>query len=307
MAILTLTTLARMALATLFENSAMLSLVSRDWENEYAPGKGATVRVRKPSLFEAHEFTGAIIEQDIAEGYVDVTLNHHIDVSITLTSREMALELTDFQTQVMTPAFEAIAKKVDVDLLALRDDITAVVGDGTYRPPGVTVGDRAAYTKFDPHCMLDAGVVLAGAHVPLSNRMVVVDATTGAEWLGHALFSNNPQAAGADIATQALVDASLGARRYGFAPYQSDNITDGQGVAFHRTAFTLATRPLEMPEGVPADAKAIESYKGLGIRVVRAYNVSTKKQIYSFDLLYGVKTMDAARACLIGEGTESGS
>jgi len=304
MALLTLTTMARLALATLFENSIMLSLVNRDWENEFSPGKGDKIRVRKPSLYQAHEFTGAIIEQTPAESYVDIELSHHIDTSIALTSRDMALNLSDFNTQIMTPAFEAIAKKVDTDLLALRADLLKIVGDGAYRPAGVT---RAAYTKFDARCLLDAGVRLADDNVPLGDTYAVIDAATAGEWLGSDLFSNNAQAAGADIATQALLNASLGQRRYGFAPYQSHNIEDGQGVAFHRSAFTLATRPLELPDGIPPEGKAIENYKGVGIRVIKAYEVRSKKTIVSFDLLYGVKTMDAARAVLIGESSESGS
>jgi hypothetical protein len=302
MAILTLTTIARAALATLFENSMMLSLVSRDWENEFAPGKGATVRVRKPTLFVADEFDGTINEQSVTETYVDVTLGHHADVSVALTSREMTLELTDIQTQVLTPALEAICKKIDQDLLALRDDVTNVAGDGSWKPTGVT---RDAYDLYDPKAMLDAGVRLAAAKVPLSNRIIVVDATTAGEWLGNTLFSNNPAAVGTDVATEALLNASLGQRRYGFAPYQADNITDGLGVAFHKTAFTLATRPLELPDGVPADSKAIVNYKGVGIRVVKAYNISTKKTIISFDILYGCKTMAADRACLIGVSSDS--
>lgn len=65
-------------------------------------------------------------------------------------------------------------------------------------------------------------------------------------------------------------------------------------LAFHRTAFAFVSRPLAMPlGGVQAETVA---YKGLGLRVVYDYNSSTKTNIVSIDMLFGVKTLDATRA-----------
>ena len=97
-----------------------------------------------------------------------------------------------------------------------------------------------------------------------------------------------------------LRDASLGAKVYGFDPYMSQNVTGGNSeisVAFHRTAFALVMRPLAIPMG--AKEAAVESYKGFGIRVVKDYDVTYKRDVVSLDVLYGVKTLDANRAVLI--------
>ena len=52
--------------------------------------------------------------------------------------------------------------------------------------------------------------------------------------------------------------------------------------------------PLAMPLG-GVQAETV-SYKGLGLRVVYDYNSSTKTNIVSIDMLFGVKTLDATRA-----------
>ncbi|WP_276615537.1 P22 phage major capsid protein family protein [Nonomuraea basaltis] len=69
------------------------------------------------------------------------------------------------------------------------------------------------------------------------------------------------------------------------------------GVAFHRTAFALVTRPLVLPQGA-ANAH-VESYKGFALRVVMGYDQAKKQDVVSIDTLYGVKTLDPNRAVLI--------
>ena len=67
-------------------------------------------------------------------------------------------------------------------------------------------------------------------------------------------------------------------------------------LAFHRTAFAFVTRALELPMGVAPNQADIVDYNGLGLRVVSQYDISSKKDTISVDLLCGVKTLDAARA-----------
>lgn len=67
-----------------------------------------------------------------------------------------------------------------------------------------------------------------------------------------------------------------------------------KSVAFHKSAFAFVTRPLALPMGA-AEAEII-NYKGLGLRVVKDYNPTNKKDVVSIDLLCGVKTLDPLRA-----------
>ena len=55
-------------------------------------------------------------------------------------------------------------------------------------------------------------------------------------------------------------------------------------LAFNKNAFGFVTRPLEPAAG--AESSTV-SYKGLNLRVVMQYDISTKKTIMSIDTLYG--------------------
>lgn len=61
-------------------------------------------------------------------------------------------------------------------------------------------------------------------------------------------------------------------------------------LAFHKNALALVTRPLELPMG--AKDAAIVSFDGFGLRVVYGYDMSTKKDTVSIDMLCGVKLLD---------------
>ena len=56
------------------------------------------------------------------------------------------------------------------------------------------------------------------------------------------------------------------------------------------------TRTLEVPMGAGAGTTEIVNYGGLGLRVVSGYNMTSKTDTVSIDMLCGVKTLDAARA-----------
>lgn len=60
-------------------------------------------------------------------------------------------------------------------------------------------------------------------------------------------------------------------------------------LAFHRNAFCMVSRQLALPMGNP-NASYI-NYNGLGLRVVFGYDMNTKTDIVSIDLLCGFKTL----------------
>lgn len=75
----------------------------------------------------------------------------------------------------------------------------------------------------------------------------------------------------------------------------SDNATVGvvgshaANLGFHKNAFALVTRPLALPMG-NKNASIID-YNGLGIRVVQDYDMTTKSDVISLDILAGFKTL----------------
>lgn len=60
-------------------------------------------------------------------------------------------------------------------------------------------------------------------------------------------------------------------------------------LAFHRNAFALVNRPMALPLG--GANGYVANYNGLSIRVTMGYTMSSKVNTISFDMLYGVKTL----------------
>lgn len=290
---LTPSVIARAALATLYETTIMASLVYRDYDTEFAGRVGDTVTVRKPPTFTALEYNrvSGITVQDATESGIPVVLNHFADVSFAVTTEEMTLEIDNFADRLLGPAMEAISQKIDRDLMALRADVVQ------------TVGTTAGELWSMPESLIAAGRVLNQQKVPMSQRYAVTGPVTSAEWMKDELL----HAADKRGDTEGLHEASLGRRLFGFDPYMTNQIsvpTQGPGIAttevnmaFHRTAFALVTRPLELPRG--ASQAAVANYKGFGLRVVIDYDLDKKQDVVSVDTLYGTKTIDANRAVKI--------
>ena len=93
----------------------------------------------------------------------------------------------------------------------------------------------------------------------------------------------------------ALREASLG-RKFGLDFYVDQNV-DTDNLVFHKNAFALVTRPLELPMG--SDKASIVSYDGFGLRVVYGYDMDKKTDTVSIDMLCGVKTLDKDLAAVI--------
>jgi hypothetical protein len=64
-----------------------------------------------------------------------------------------------------------------------------------------------------------------------------------------------------------------------------------QNLAFHKNAITLAMAPLDLP--VDGASASRESFKGISIRSVRQYDITSDKTVYRFDILYGVKAQNS--------------
>ena len=283
---ITPTLVARTALATLYNESVMLPLVWKDFSSEFSSNQGYTVTVRKPATFTANTYNQAlgISLQNVTETSTSVALDTIYDVSIPITSKDATLEIGDFTAQVIQPAMEAISQAIDTLILSLRDDVVHSITAGKY------VAASNPNPTFD---LIDAGRTLTTYKVPNVNRTAVIDQYIAAHWKRDAL-ANRADARG-DAGT-ALREAAVG-KLFGFDTYETNNISDFTGVAFHPTAFAFVTRPMDLPKG--AANASVQSYKGLSVRVIYDYDITYKQDVVSIDILCGVKTMDANRAVLI--------
>lgn len=77
----------------------------------------------------------------------------------------------------------------------------------------------------------------------------------------------------------------------------SANTSYLNSIAFHKDAFTFATADLLMPNNV--DFAARETYDGISMRIVRAYDIVNDKFPCRLDVLYGYKAIRPDIACRI--------
>src|SRR3982751_576753 len=110
--------IARTGLATLYNTIVLAGLVWRDFDSDFSGKQGDTITIRKPATFEAELFDRekGIDLQDVEEDSVPLTLDKLANVSFPVTDEQLTLEIEMFQEQLLTPAMEAIAQRVDADL-----------------------------------------------------------------------------------------------------------------------------------------------------------------------------------------------
>lgn len=301
--LLSTTAIAEQALATLYESTFLGPLVYTDYGTELATRKqGDTINIRKPATFIAQEFDRAkgIQLQDATEGTVPVKLDKIADVSFAVTDEDMSLKIEDFDQQLLSPALEAIAQHVDVAVLSLRDQVRQVAGT---HADAVTDGQ----TWDKPEVLIEAKRQLDLRSVPQRDRYAVVGPTMASKWLNTELLKT----ANKSGSTEALREGSIGRNLFGFDAFQTGLVgqpasdaavgqpTTEVGLAFHRTALALASAPLEVPSGANQGQVAVQSYRGLSVRVAYGWDIKYKQTVVSVDFLYGVKLLDANRAVLL--------
>ena len=273
--------IAREALMVLRNNAVMANLVHRDYSDEFVAGVGDTITIRKPATFVANEFDGEIVVQDASETGVAVKMDKLLDVSFAVTAKQLSMDIKDFSAQLLVPAMQAFADKVDSYLLGLSADVS----------------QNVPATETMQNDIVDARKYLTKAAAPLTERRFVYGSDTEAKLLKTDLFISAEKVG--DEGT-ALREASLG-RKFGMDFYvdQNADTTNIGGMAFHKNAFALVTRPLALPKG--ANDAAIVNYDGFGLRVVYGYDINTKTDTISIDMICGVKTLNANLAATIGK------
>ena len=276
---LTPSVIAREALMVLRNNAVMANLVHRDYSDEFVAGVGDTITVRKPATFTAKEYNGSIEVQDATEAGIPVVMDKHLDVSFAVTAKQLSMSIEDFSAQLLVPAMQAFADKVDKYLLGLKADIT----------------NKVTATDSVQNDVVDARSYLTKAAAPLADRRFVYGTDTETKLLKTDLFISAEKVG--DEGT-ALREASLG-RKFGMDFYVDQNADEAgvDAMAFHKNAFALVTRPLALPMGA-ANAETV-NFDGFGLRVVMGYDLDKKTDTISIDMLCGVKTLNKDLAAYV--------
>ncbi len=246
---LTTQLIAREALIRLRNKLVARQLIHTDFSQEFRK-QGDTIRVKKPATYIADEFGGTINLQDIKEDSVLVTLDHIADVSVNWTSKERALNLERFGEQVLDPAMEAIAQKIDYDILStVYKDVPYFVGTS-----GSTPNSLDAFAQ--------ARKMLNINKVPQSNRSAIWDPEADAKFSILDAIVNAEKSG----STQALREGAIG-RIQGLNNYMSQNV-----VTHVAGTFTAVSDP-KVKGAVAVGATQIEMDGGSGSETLKKGDV----------------------------------
>ena len=200
--------IARQTLPRLVNNLVFPNLVHRDFSNEFVPGLGTKIQVKKPVKLIAEEFNESqgVKPQGIDEESVEVKLDKLATVDVEFSAIQRATNVDDLNRLFLEPAAVALAEKINNDGLDLYKFIPTAVGKAGTTPSELT--DLANVRKQ-----------LNKQLVPVAGRVGVWD--TEAD----AAFSTVPAIVNAEKSgsTSALREGSIG-RVMGLDNYMSQAV-----------------------------------------------------------------------------------
>jgi len=174
---------------------------------------GETLNVKKPAKFKMKRFNGSVISQSITETSVPVKMDIVGDITVPITSKEMTLEISDFNTQVLEPIGNGLAIGID-----------QYVSGKIYQNIPVANSVTATASATNLKDITDLGVILDLAKSPKAGRTLVLSPTHKQKY---ALVENLSHVSYAGESTT-LRDAILG-RIYGFQTLESSYNPIGNG------------------------------------------------------------------------------
>jgi hypothetical protein len=130
------------ALMEFTNNLVFAKTARRDYQDKFNNTTGSTIRIRKPTRYESR--TGQNISvQAINEQYTNITVGDMIGVDVEVTSTELALQLDDFNREILNPAMVTLANKVDSLLYDTSVEISNFVGVAGTAPNSFSIASDA--------------------------------------------------------------------------------------------------------------------------------------------------------------------
>lgn len=284
---------ARSTLAALRWLTTLPRTVRQDFSQEFIAGRGQTINVRKPiSAGSAHTYTSAdrtartaITFNDLTETWVPVTMDTQVYNAVRLPDDFATFNLESLERQVLVPQAESVVDELTAPLV---DEMEAVASDTGLEIAAGGANALAVVTK--------ARRVLNERKVPFADRYLAVGTGVAELLLGLDQLTKVNEA-GTD---GALREGTIGRLR-GFTVIEDPALADDFGVAYHRDAFALVTRPSRQPEG--AAKSATVSQDGFALRWIQHYNPLQLEDQSVVDTFVGAATLDAQRAVSITVGS----
>lgn len=226
---LTAATISRLAVALLNRALVLPNTISKIAGAEYAGPNGGSLTVMVPTPLAGREQVtpGAQITwDDVTETPVTVTVKH-LYSAVKVTDEDLTMRLVDYGQQVLANQINAVAIKAE-------DQITGAMN-------AVVAEDSFALSATDEDTistLLGARQALTVANVPPGDRFLAVSA----EIATRLLTLENLIRSDASGSDSALREGTIG-KVFGFTVVESNGLTAGTAVAYHRSGFTWANFP----------------------------------------------------------------
>jgi len=336
--------------------------------NGYAVGE--SIRFKTRPSYVAKEFTGSLDKQEVKEVSRTMTIDKHLDVSVELTAKELALDFESFSEQVIIPAAYALAEKIDIyvgtkvldarglyadsSVLSTAASMASARSSANYqqlnpigrfglvdstleaRMLGAEYFNRSNYRGAQGEKTLTFGTMgtmmnfnwFASMNFPestlsASSETTATDNAAGANQIGDTTLKvdalTNEITAGNFLAVAGCrrrlvvkTTAAAAATSISLVDPIDEYIEDGvavtvvqdnntvtmHGALFDDRSLGVAFPMLDKPEDKIASTI---SDNGVSIRVVKGYNMDTKKTLMSLDVLCAAAAIDPRRITLIGD------
>jgi hypothetical protein len=257
-------------------------------------GDTITVRVPQPTSARKQASRGAeLTADDINEVPVSVTLSHLYHLK-NLSDQEVDFDLENFARQITRPQVEAVAIKAEAELASVMNALSA---------SSTIEWDLTPAEADDKATILAAREFLGGNEVPPEDRYLAVAPDIASRLLGHDFFTKVNESGSSD----ALRNARIG-RVFGFEVLESNALSAGTAIAYHKSAFVFATKVPSNPKGAASSAGTVG--QGIGLRQVFQYDAGTAQDQSLVSTYGGAAAVyedesgtDEARFVKIGIGT----
>ncbi len=262
MALLTAQGISNVAIEFLRRQLALPRTVTMVPGSEFSGSNGDTITLRVPLAMTARTQAsrGAALTADTnSEVGVDVTMAHKYSLR-NLSDQEIEFDIEDFARQITLPQSEAVAIGVEDVLTTVMN---ALAADDSVYELALTASDDDTY-----NAIVAARQELGEKNVPLSDRYLAVSPEVASRLLKVDTFIKANESG----STDALRNAVIG-RILGFEVVESNGLTAGTFLAYHKSAFALAIRSPKAPRGASSSAQT--TAQGIGMRQVFQYDAST--------------------------------
>lgn len=273
------------ALKVLRKNTVMPKLVTNFFGSE-AQTQGSSIKVPLVGALTTNNKTAqsAVTVQNATSTNATINLNQHKEVTVIIDDIDKAISTGNLAELYLGSAVTSMAETIDASLTGLYSGVSTTV-DGT---GGVNAAIMRSVRK-----------ALSDAKNPNADRYFVAGTEAYSALLGVAEFTS-AEKYGSSIP---VMEGELG-RIYGMKVFESQSIvnaTNDQNLAFHKSAFGLAVRPLPLDArgGDVVQKIVTDPVSGLSLRVTMWYNADKLGTQVTVDCLYGVAELRDASAVVV--------